>query len=151
MADNLADDAPLLEILERGARDAAVDLHAVDQRGHGDELVRGDFLVQAVCGRLFEDDGVVGLVLDCFGIVLVLDVSVLFCFACAWVWVAGCELWMIGSSLNRRMVLVCVFYVQSRLSFFFLPSCFFLLFFLKRLYHVTPAQHSYQTRCRLRR
>jgi len=85
VADNLADDTPLLEVLERGARDAAVDLHAVDQRGHGDELVRGDFLVQAVGGCLFEDDGVVGLVLDCFGIVLVW----MFCFflflcACGW-------------------------------------------------------------------
>ncbi len=64
MANDLADDALLLEVLERGARDAAVDLHAVDQRGHGDEAVGGDFLVQTLGGGFFEDDGVVGLVLD---------------------------------------------------------------------------------------
>lgn len=58
------DHALLLEVLDAAPRERAVDLHAVDEGGDGDEAVRLDILVELLGGGLVEDDGVLGLVLD---------------------------------------------------------------------------------------
>lgn len=55
----------LLQVLEALASQGAVDLQSVDQGGDGDEAVRLDVLVQLLRGGLVENDGVLGLVLDC--------------------------------------------------------------------------------------
>jgi hypothetical protein len=67
VADDLLDEALLLEIFHGEARERAVDLQSIDQDGDGDETVGLDILLQLVGGGLVEDDGVVGLVLDCGG------------------------------------------------------------------------------------
>ena len=71
MADDLLDLALGLHVLENLARDRAVDLHAVDKGGNGDETVCVDFLVKTVGLLLVESDGVLGLVLDCMNVALV--------------------------------------------------------------------------------
>lgn len=73
MADNLLDLTLLLEILKGLAGKAAVDLQTVDKGGDGDQTVGLDILVETVGGGLLEDDGVLGLVLDCFPIPLVFE------------------------------------------------------------------------------
>lgn len=55
----------LLEVLEALAGQGAVNLEPVDKGGDGDETVGLDVLVQLVGSGLVEDDGVLGLVLDC--------------------------------------------------------------------------------------
>lgn len=65
MTNNLLDLSPLLEISEGAAGQATVDLETVDESSDGDETVGLDVLVESVSGRLLEDDGVLGLVLDC--------------------------------------------------------------------------------------
>lgn len=57
--------ALLLEVLEAPAGERAVDLHAVDEGGDGDEAVRLDVLVELLRSGLVEHDGMLGLVLDC--------------------------------------------------------------------------------------
>lgn len=63
--DNGADLAPLLEVGEALAGEGAVDLEPVDKGGDGDKTVGLNVLVELVRGGLVEDDGVLGLVLDC--------------------------------------------------------------------------------------
>lgn len=65
MTDDLLDLAVCLEVGERFPCKRAVNLQAIDEGGNGDEAVRLDILLELVVGLLVEDDGVVGLVLDC--------------------------------------------------------------------------------------
>lgn len=65
MADDLLDLALLLELGERTAGEGTVDLQSVDKGGDGDEAVGLNLLLETVRGGLVEDDGVLGLVLDC--------------------------------------------------------------------------------------
>lgn len=67
MTHDLLDLALLLQILQRLARQTAVDFQPVYQHRHRDQPVGLHIFVQFIRGRLVEDDGVVGLVLDCFG------------------------------------------------------------------------------------
>lgn len=55
----------LLQVLQALASQRAVDLQSVNQGGDGDETVGLDVLVQLLGGGLVENDGVLGLVLDC--------------------------------------------------------------------------------------
>jgi hypothetical protein len=66
VADNLLDLALLLKVIQSLAGEAAVDLQTVDEGGHGDQTVGLDILVELLRGGLVEDDGVLGLVLDCW-------------------------------------------------------------------------------------
>lgn len=59
----------LLQIAQRLAREAAIDLQAVDERGDGYQAVGLHVFVELVGGGFVEDDGVVGLVLDCVSII----------------------------------------------------------------------------------
>jgi hypothetical protein len=65
VADDLLDLALLLKIGERTAGERAVDLQSVDKGGDGDEAVGLNLLLETVRSGLVEDDGVLGLVLDC--------------------------------------------------------------------------------------
>lgn len=65
MTNDLLDLTLLLEVGEGLAGKRTVDLETVDQSGDGDQAVRLDVLVELLRGGLVEDDGVVGLVLDC--------------------------------------------------------------------------------------
>lgn len=65
VTDNLLDLALLLEISKRSPCQGSVDLETVDEGGNGDQAVRLDILLELVVGLLVEDDGVVGLILDC--------------------------------------------------------------------------------------
>ena len=65
VADNLLDGALLLEIVESLSGERTVDLETVDEGGNGDQAVGLDVLVELVRGLLVENDGVLGLVLDC--------------------------------------------------------------------------------------
>jgi hypothetical protein len=65
VADNLLDLAVCLEISESLAGERTVDLQAIDEGSNGDEAVGLDILLELVVGLLVEDNGVVGLVLDC--------------------------------------------------------------------------------------
>ncbi len=55
----------LLQITQRLPCQTAIDLESVDERGDCDEAVGLDVFVEFVGGGFVEDDGVVGLVLDC--------------------------------------------------------------------------------------
>lgn len=66
MSNNLLDLTLLFEVGEGLAGQAAVDLQTVDEGSDGDEAVGLDILVELLGGGLVEDDGVLGLVLDCF-------------------------------------------------------------------------------------
>lgn len=57
--------ALLLQVLQASACQRAVDLESVNQGGDSDQTVGLDVLVQLLGGVLVEDDGVLGLVLDC--------------------------------------------------------------------------------------
>ena len=65
MADDLLDLALLLKLGERTAGEGTVDLQSVDKGGDGDEAVGLNLLLETVRSGLVEDDGVLGLVLDC--------------------------------------------------------------------------------------
>lgn len=65
VANNLLDDTSLLQVRKSNAGKGAVDLETIDQGGNGDEAVGLDVLVELVGDGLVEDDGVLGLVLDC--------------------------------------------------------------------------------------
>lgn len=55
----------LLQVLQALASQGAIDLQSVDQGSDGDEAVGLDVLVQLLRSGLVENDGVLGLVLDC--------------------------------------------------------------------------------------
>lgn len=65
VANNLLDLALGLEISKALTGEAAVDLVTVNKGGDGDQTVGLDILVELLGGGLLEDDGVLGLVLDC--------------------------------------------------------------------------------------
>jgi hypothetical protein len=65
VADDLLDLALLLKLGERTTGKRTVDLQSVDKGGDGDEAVGLNLLLETVRGGLVEDDGVLGLVLDC--------------------------------------------------------------------------------------
>lgn len=69
VTNNLLDLSLLFEISKGLAGQAAVDLETVNESGDGDETVGLDVLVEPLSGLLLEDDGVLGLVLDCIGII----------------------------------------------------------------------------------
>ena len=66
MSNNLLNLTLLFEVSESPAGQAAVDLKTVDEGSDGDEAVGLDILVELLGSGLVEDDGVLGLVLDCF-------------------------------------------------------------------------------------
>jgi hypothetical protein len=65
VSNHLLDLTLLLEVGEGLSGEGAVDLETIDENGDGDETVRLDVLLELLRGRLVEDNGVVGLVLDC--------------------------------------------------------------------------------------
>jgi hypothetical protein len=65
VTNDLLDDALLLELGERLARQGSADLQAVDEDGGGDQTVGQDVFVKALMDGLVHDDGMLGLVLDC--------------------------------------------------------------------------------------
>jgi hypothetical protein len=65
VTNNLLDLAVCLEISQCFPCERAVDLQAVDEGGDGDEAVGLDILLELVVGLLVENNGVLGLVLDC--------------------------------------------------------------------------------------
>lgn len=65
VSDNLLDLALLLQVLQAPAGERAVDLEPIDEGGDGDQAVGLDVLVELVGSGLVEDDGVLGLILDC--------------------------------------------------------------------------------------
>lgn len=65
VTDNLLDLTVGLEVGKRFPCERAVDLQAIDEGGNGDEAVGLDILLELVVGGLVENDGVLGLVLDC--------------------------------------------------------------------------------------
>lgn len=65
VSDNLLDLTLLLEVGKGLPGEGTVDLQTVDKGGDGDEAVGLDILLKLVVGGLVEDDGVLGLVLDC--------------------------------------------------------------------------------------
>lgn len=65
MTNNLLDLALILEIGKRLPGERAVDLQPVDEGGNGDQTVRLNILLELVVGGLVEDNGVLGLVLNC--------------------------------------------------------------------------------------
>lgn len=65
VANDLLDLTLLLEVSKALTGEAAVDLMTVDEGGNGDQTVGLDILVELLGGGLVEDDGVLGLVLDC--------------------------------------------------------------------------------------
>ena len=65
MTYNLLDLTVGLEVGKRFPCERAVDLQTIDEGGNGNEAVRLDILLELVVGLLVENDGVLGLVLDC--------------------------------------------------------------------------------------
>jgi hypothetical protein len=65
VTNDLLDLAVLLEVLERFPCKRTVNLQAIDEGGDCDEAVGLNILLELVVGLLVEDDGVLGLVLDC--------------------------------------------------------------------------------------
>ena len=59
------DHSLLLKVLQALAGERTVDLEPVDEGGDGHEAVGLDILLELVVGLLVENDGVLGLVLDC--------------------------------------------------------------------------------------
>jgi hypothetical protein len=65
VSNDLLDAALSLEIGKRLSGEGAVDLETIDEGSDRDQAVRLDILLELVVGLLVENDGVVGLVLDC--------------------------------------------------------------------------------------
>lgn len=65
VTDDLLDLAVSLKVVESLAGKAAVDLETIDKGGDSDQTVGLDILLKLVVGGLVENDGVLGLVLDC--------------------------------------------------------------------------------------
>ncbi len=66
VAHNLLDLSLLLQVLQAPPGEGAVDLEPVDEDGDRHEAVGLDILVELVGSGLVKEDGVLGLVLDCF-------------------------------------------------------------------------------------
>ena len=79
VADDLLDLAVGLEVLEGFPGERTVDLETIDEGGNGDQAVRLDILVELVGDVLVEDDGVLGLVLDCGACQLCILKSIFVC------------------------------------------------------------------------
>ena len=77
MTNDLLDLAVSLKVVESLAGKAAVDLETIDKGGDSDQTVGLDILLELVVGGLVENDGVLGLVLDCRA----RDMSVKSCFS----------------------------------------------------------------------
>lgn len=88
VTDDLLDLAVGLEVLEGFPGNGAVDLETIDEGGDGDQAVRLNVLVEPVTLVLVENDGVLGLVLDCGGVSFA---SSLTCVRCAASAVGGCR------------------------------------------------------------
>ena len=54
-----------LVVLQRRACDRSVDLVSIDECRNGDKTGRLDFFVELFLDALIDDNGVIGLVLDC--------------------------------------------------------------------------------------
>lgn len=67
VTNDLLDLTVSLKVVESLAGKAAVDLETIDKGGDSDQTVGLDILLKLVVGGLVEDDGVLGLVLDCIG------------------------------------------------------------------------------------
>jgi hypothetical protein len=65
VTNDLLDLTVSLKVVQSLAGKAAVDLETIDEGGDGDQTVRLNILLQLLVGGLVEDDGVLGLVLDC--------------------------------------------------------------------------------------
>lgn len=65
VSNDLLNHTLILKIRKRFPGQRSVDFETVDESGDGDEAVGLDFLVELIGRLLVEDDGVVGLVLDC--------------------------------------------------------------------------------------
>lgn len=65
VTNDLLDLAVSLKVVESLAGKAAVDLETIDKGGDSDQTVGLDILLKLVVGGLVENDGVLGLVLDC--------------------------------------------------------------------------------------
>ena len=65
VSNNLLDDTSLLKIGQTSAGNRSVDLHSVDENRDGDQAVGLDILVETIGSGLVEEDGVLGLVLNC--------------------------------------------------------------------------------------
>jgi len=65
VCDNLLDDALLLQVRQTPAGNRSIDLHSVDENRDGDQAVGLDILVEPVGSGLVEENGVLGLVLNC--------------------------------------------------------------------------------------
>jgi hypothetical protein len=65
VSDNLLDLTIGLKVGKRLSCKRAVDLQTIDEGGNSDETVGLDILLELVVGLLVENDGVLGLVLDC--------------------------------------------------------------------------------------
>lgn len=83
---DLLDHAPVLQVGEGFPGERAVDLQAVDQHGHGDEAVRLHILVELLGRVLVQDDGVLGLVLNCTEI----QISAGSLSSCVFAWPSRC-------------------------------------------------------------
>ena len=98
MADDLLDLALLLKLGERTAGEGTVDLQSVDKGGDGDEAVGLNLLLETVRSGLVEDDGVLGLVLDCVRIMS----AKLFLYAAPWRGVRDVRIRGLGVEKVRR-------------------------------------------------
>jgi hypothetical protein len=65
VTDDLLDLAVSLEVSKSLAGKATVDLETIDEGGDGDQTVGLNILLELLGGGLVENDGVLGLVLDC--------------------------------------------------------------------------------------
>ena len=67
MRNDLLNDTPLLQILQRRASQRTIDLESVDQDCDCDKTIGLHILLEFLVGGLVENDDVVGLVLDLWG------------------------------------------------------------------------------------
>ena len=65
MSHHLLDLSLLLQIIQRLPCETAIDLQSINEGGDCDETIGLDVFVEFVGGGFVENDGVVGLVLDC--------------------------------------------------------------------------------------
>jgi hypothetical protein len=122
VTDDLLDLAVSLKVVESLAGKAAVDLETIDKSGDSDQTVGLDILLKLVVGGLVEDDGVLGLVLDCrakdmlvnvaLGVLLRIPSSSNDFFR---------VLWELGGNRHGRMVGDCVPLPLDHFFFCFLP------------------------------
>ena len=65
MMNNFLNHPLLLQIVQRGPCQAAVDFEPIDEHGDGDEAVGLHVFLEFLRGAFVEDDGVIGFVLYC--------------------------------------------------------------------------------------